>query len=193
MPIPANGPASQIQIDGLPIAIEADVRARTVEPQSAIFHEGNPAASAYRIVTGEVSIMRSDGAPGKFRQIDRLGPNQYFGEAAFLGSGRRNVTALAVTRTLVLEMDVRGFEAELTTMEEGYRALVWLLLEFCKAVPPRDSWPDGRMPANARALVGKMAQSLGGLMPELVHIPGAFLRGLHARLVDAALERFPGD
>jgi len=193
MPIPANGPASQMLLDGLPITIEADVRARTIEPQGAIFREGEAATSAYRIVTGEVSLVRQAGAPGKVQTLERLGPARYFGELGLLGSGRRTFTALATARTLVLEMDNRGFEAELSTMEEAYRAGVWLLLEFCQAVPPRTAWADGRMPANAHALVGKMAQSLRGLTPELVHIPGAFLRGLYARLVDAALDRFPGD
>lgn len=191
MPIPANGPAAQMLIDGRPIALSADVRARTIEPQSGIFYEGHAATSAFRIVTGDVSIVRSDGAPGKFRQVERLGPNQYFGESGFLGSNKRSVTAMTVSRTLVLEMDVRGFEAELMTIEEGYRAIVWLLLEFRQIVPPRSTWRDGKVPDAARPLIKKMSQSMAELTPELTGIPGAFLRGLYVKLVEAALDRLP--
>jgi CRP-like cAMP-binding protein len=191
IPIPANGPASQMQIDGIPIAVAADVRARTIEPQSGIFYEGHVATSAFRIVTGEVSIVRSDGAPGKYRQIERLGPNQYFGESGFLGSNKRNVTAMTVSRTLILEMDIRGFEAELMTIEEGYRAIVWLLLEFRQTVPPRSAWRDGKVPDSARPLIKKMSQSMAEPIPELTRIPGAFLRGLYTKLVEAAIDRLP--
>ena len=191
MPIPANGPASQMQIDGIPIAVSADVRARTIEPQSGIFYEGHVATSAFRIVTGEVSIVRSDGAPGKYRQIERLGPNQYFGESGFLGSNKRTVTAMTVSRTLILEMDIRGFEAGLMTIEEGYRAIVWLLLEFRQTVPPRSAWRDGKIPDSARPMIKKMSQSMAEPIPELTRIPGAFLRGLYAKLVEAAIDRLP--
>jgi hypothetical protein len=36
-----------------------------------------------------------------------------------------------------------------------------------------------------------MSQSMAEPIPELTRIPGAFLRGLYASLVEAALDRLP--
>ncbi len=190
-PIPPNGVASHVHLDGLPIAVQGEVKSRTFDPQTAIYKEGQPATTAYRVVTGEVSIVQFVAATGKMQAIERLSPGAYFGEAGYLGSGRRAATALAASRTLVLEMDVRAFEAELTSIEESHRAILWLLLEFTRKVPPAGSWPAGLMPEYARPLVSKMAATMAGTMPELTQVPGAFLRGLYAHLVDAAIARLP--
>jgi hypothetical protein len=190
-PIPPNGIASHVHLDGLPIAVQGEVKSRTIEPQSAVFKEGQPAGAAYRIVSGEISTIRLNAATGKTQALERLSPGAYFGEAAFLGSGRRTATALASARTLVLEMDARAFEAELSSIEENHRAVLWLLLEFTRKVPPAATWPAGLMPEYARPLIAKMAATMAGTMPELTQVPGAFLRGLYAHLVDAAIARLP--
>ncbi len=190
-PIPPNGIASHIHLDGLPIALQGEVKSRTFDPQTAIFKEGQPASAAYCVVTGEVSIVQLIAATGKMQALQRLSPGAYFGEAGYLGSSRRPASALATSRTLVLEMDVRAFEAELTTVEESHRAILWLLLEFTRKVPPAASWTAGLMPEYARPLISKMAATMAGTMPELTQVPGAFLRGLYAHLVDMAIARLP--
>ncbi len=191
MPIPAQGIASHILLDGIPLAAAGEVRSRTFEPQSGIFYEGHPGTSAYRIISGEVSIVRQIAGQSKYQPLARLGPDRYFGELAYLGSNRRNATAFAVTRTLVLEMDAQSFELELLTIEEGYRPILWQLLEFIQSVPPRSVWPGGKLPVSLSPQVSKIAGTISALHPEMIRIPGAFMRALYAHLIDASLERFP--
>jgi hypothetical protein len=72
---------------------------------TVICRQGQTGECAYFIRSGEVEVVRE--ADGQSAVIARLGPGQYFGEAALLQNAPRNATVRAVTD---VELAVLGKE-----------------------------------------------------------------------------------
>lgn len=83
---------------------------RTFEPGQFIFHKGNLGDCMYVITKGEVDIVLE--GPDE-TAIDRLGPSDYFGEAAILDANPapRYVSARAATHVETLTIGRREFAA----------------------------------------------------------------------------------
>ncbi|MBE1236421.1 cyclic nucleotide-binding domain-containing protein [Phaeovibrio sulfidiphilus] len=76
---------------------------QVIEPGDALFHEGEPAISAFFIVSGRV-VLKKD-SPEGLVDIDFLGPGDLAGEAGLLRNGVYSVTAIAETRVEFDELD----------------------------------------------------------------------------------------
>ncbi len=60
-------------------------------PGEVIFRQGDEGDSVYKIIDGEVEILREDEKGGE-TALARLGPGAFFGEAALLSNAPRNAT-----------------------------------------------------------------------------------------------------
>ncbi len=73
-----------------------------------IIREGDPPDSLYLIVHGRVAVVRRD-ADGTEREVNRLGPGEFFGETGLLTGQPRNATVRAIEPTSLLRLDKGGF------------------------------------------------------------------------------------
>jgi CRP-like cAMP-binding protein len=74
-----------------------------------ILREGEEADSFYVIVHGRVGVYRR-GPDGKEREIDRLGPGEFFGEIGLLSGAPRVASIRALEPTELLRLDRGAFE-----------------------------------------------------------------------------------
>jgi len=74
----------------------------------SVFEQGDRAELVYRIVAGEIDILRVL-ADGAMQPLNRLGPGQYFGELGPLLGFPRSASARARTDVRLLAMDAREF------------------------------------------------------------------------------------
>jgi hypothetical protein len=86
-----------------------------------VFPEGSEGHSVYYVRSGAIGIyIKSEGSE---RELNRLGPNEMFGEmAAFLGESR-SATARADADSLVLELPPEAFDLVLRTEGDAMRSL----------------------------------------------------------------------
>lgn len=59
-------------------------------PGEVIFRQGDPGDFIYKIIDGEVEVVREEA--GEENVLARLGPGEFFGEAALLTDAPRNAT-----------------------------------------------------------------------------------------------------
>jgi CRP-like cAMP-binding protein len=83
---------------------------KTSDPGDVFTHEGASGYTFFVILKGTVDVDR-DG-----ELIETLGPGDFFGEMAILGSGRRNATVTASTRVELLVL----FGTVFRTMESEH-------------------------------------------------------------------------
>jgi CRP/FNR family transcriptional regulator, cyclic AMP receptor protein len=76
---------------------------RDVPAGTVIFEEGASGAEMYGIVEGEVEVRLPGGA------VNRLGPDDTFGEMAIVDSSPRSATVVAVTDTKLAVIDRHRF------------------------------------------------------------------------------------
>ena len=80
----------------------------TFEPGCTIFDEGDPGDQLYVIQTGEVELARK-GVAGQ-RVVARLGPGEFFGELGVVLDRPRTTSAVAVSKSRVLQLDRETLE-----------------------------------------------------------------------------------
>jgi len=76
------------------------LRVQNAAADTAIVRQGQPGDSMFFIAEGEVEVRA-----GATRI--KLGPGQFFGEAALITGGPRNATVVAAAPTRLLRLDVR--------------------------------------------------------------------------------------
>jgi CRP-like cAMP-binding protein len=59
-------------------------------PGETIFRQGDRGDFVYKVIDGEVEVVRADA--GEEKVLARLGPGEFFGEAALLSDAPRNAT-----------------------------------------------------------------------------------------------------
>ncbi len=90
---------------------------KTSDPGDVFIREGASGYTFFVILEGTVDVDRD----GKF--LETLGPGDFFGEMAILGSGRRNATVTASTRVELLVL----FGTVFRTMESDHPDLAELI------------------------------------------------------------------
>ena len=76
---------------------------RKVEAGAVIFDEGDAGVEMFGILDGEVELRVKGGV------LDRLGPDEVFGEMALIDNSLRSNTAVAVTDTTLATIDRHRF------------------------------------------------------------------------------------
>jgi NADH:ubiquinone reductase (H+-translocating) len=79
------------------------------EAGEVVFEEGDAADSLLMIVSGEVEVLKRAGS--ELQQIRTLGPGEYFGEMALLGSQPRSATTRALSSLDLLVLPGSDFTA----------------------------------------------------------------------------------
>jgi NADH dehydrogenase len=86
------------------------------EAGEAVFHQGDLGDRLYMIVSGEAEVVREEDDADVL--LARLGPGEYFGEAAMLGRTPRSATVRAVGPLDVLTLPRGDFQALLGSLPE---------------------------------------------------------------------------
>jgi CRP/FNR family transcriptional regulator, cyclic AMP receptor protein len=166
----------------------------TFEAQKAIFFEGQPGDAAYLIESGEVAIVKNapPGSAAKHVPIARLKAGDVFGELALIDGRNRSASAIAIGKVVVLVVEASDFERELEGAERFVADALQIMLAYIRAVPPRDMWIDGKMPALSGEISReKVSQVLAQAAGHFAKIENEFLRALYAKLADYVLARLP--
>lgn len=86
------------------------------EPGELVFDEGDAADSLYMILSGRVEVLKRTG--GEVEAVRTLGPGEYFGEMALLGSAPRSAATRALTRVDLLVLHGSDFSALADSLAE---------------------------------------------------------------------------
>ena len=104
-------------------------------PGETLYLEGEPAMSAYVVVSGRIDIMRSiDGRPDK---LGEAMPGTVLGELALIAPTRRLTSAVAAVETRVMSMERRDFRRILEEYPGVARRLHKQLAEELQAMVRR--------------------------------------------------------
>jgi CRP/FNR family transcriptional regulator, cyclic AMP receptor protein len=76
---------------------------RAIAADQVIYREGDEGSHMYGIVSGAVELRKGAAV------VASLGPNDVFGERALIDHLPRNVTAVAVTETVLADIDRKTF------------------------------------------------------------------------------------
>jgi len=166
----------------------------TFDAQKAIFFEGQSGDAAYLIESGEVAIVKNapPGSAAKHVPIARLKAGDVFGELALIDGRNRSASAIAIGKVVVLVIESSDFERELEGAERLVADALHIMLAYVRAVPPRDLWVDGKMPALSGEISReKVSQVLAQAAGHFAKIENEFLRALYAKLADYVLARMP--
>ena len=105
------------RLDGLSVSrITNLLQARVVEPDTVIFHKGDPADNMFFIATGEVRVEIEP-------EPVLLGDGDFFGEFALLNDVPRSATVRAVTQCRLLVLDCEDFRGLLAD-DENLRRII---------------------------------------------------------------------
>lgn len=105
------------RLDGLSVSrITNLLQARVVEPDTVIFHKGDPADNMFFIATGEARVEIEP-------EPVLLGDGDFFGEFALLNDVPRSATVRAVTQCRLLVLDCEDFRGLLAD-DENLRRII---------------------------------------------------------------------
>jgi len=105
------------RLDGLSVSrITNLLQARVVEPDTVIFHKGDPADAMFFIATGEARVEIEP-------EPVLLGDGDFFGEFALLNDVPRGATVRAVTQCRLLVLDCDDFRG-LLAIDENMRQII---------------------------------------------------------------------
>lgn len=85
-------------------------RERSLEPQTVLFRQDEPADGMYLLVDGQVELSRQNRQGRRF-VLARLGEDDTFGELGVLDRGPRPVTAETVTAARLVFFPLEGLDA----------------------------------------------------------------------------------
>ena len=116
-----------------------------------IFEEGQPSDNAYRIVSGQVDLLKRE--PDGDLHLAVLGPGEFFGEMDLLDESVRSLTVVALKETVLEVFDRERFLALLRAEPETALIIMSTLSrrlrhastlfqnpERARVTPPRVSW-----------------------------------------------------
>lgn len=164
------------------------------EPQKAIFFEGQAGNAAYLIEGGEVAIVKNapEGSPTKHIPIARLKPGDLFGEIALIDGRSRSATAIAISKVSVFVLEASDFDRELDDLDPVISDTMRIMLDFVRAVPPRDMWPDGKMPQiSGNISREKVSSVLVAASGKIANIENVFLAAIYRKLAEYVFQRMP--
>ncbi len=98
-------------------------RPRRFTAGQLVFEEGELGDSLYVIVSGEVEVLRRDGA-GEQRTIAVLGPPLFFGEMSLIDKEYRSATVRARTDTELLHLTAENLAAFRKQHRDGFTFVV---------------------------------------------------------------------
>src|SRR5688500_4043482 len=96
--------------------LEQRMPRREFAPQTVIVREGTPADAAFVVLSGLVAVRRRDAGSGVDFLLSELGPDQMFGEMAFLTKKARNATVTAIEATTCAVLDRQLFEGMMKSL-----------------------------------------------------------------------------
>lgn len=129
--VPLFSGLSQRQLRGL----RKDFRERTYRPGAAILREGEMSGiDFFVIVEGEASVTIGG------KEVDRLGPGDYFGELALLAERERYATVTAVEPVRCLSMASWHFRKFVQDNPD----VAWKLLQHVAGLVQGDRDPPAR-------------------------------------------------
>jgi CRP-like cAMP-binding protein len=164
------------------------------EAQKAIFFEGQSGDAAYLIESGEVAIVKNapPGSASKHVPIARLKAGDVFGEMALIDGRNRSASAIAIGKVVVLAIETSDFQRELDGVERVVSDALQIILDYIRAVPPRDMWVDGIMPALSGEISReKVSRVLAEAAGHFAKIDNEFLRAIYRKLAEYVLARMP--
>ncbi len=101
-------------------------RQLTFQPGDIIFPEGAPAVAMYLIKRGRVRTVKNRPGGGTI-DLDVLGPGGMFGEMAVIDDDHRSASAIAIERTVVVEIPRQLVEDQLRQAGPLVHAIVRVL------------------------------------------------------------------
>lgn len=120
------------------------------EPGEVVFEEGDVGDSLFMILSGEVAVSKRVG--GEPRHIGTLGPGEYFGEMALLGSRPRSAGTRAATPLDLLVLPGSDFSALTETLSEFRGQFEQIARARSEADEAREA-PSPRKPDQAGGVV----------------------------------------
>lgn len=101
-------------------------RDRQFRPGEAVVRQHDPGTSMFVVVEGFLDVCKEDGASGSQIHVVDLLPGDFFGEMSLLTGAPRAATVLAVSESVVFEIDASAINALLARRPE----LAWQLAEI---------------------------------------------------------------
>jgi NTE family protein len=148
--------------------LAARFREQTHAKGAVLFREGDPGASFYIVVSGQVEVRAGD------RVVAYFGPGECFGEMALLTGAPRSATVVVVLDCRLLVLDGRAFSHLLRSEPRLYQELAAILSRRVfstsrgegsrrrnEVVLIHDARPWAAREALLRTLVGSLERELG--------------------------------
>jgi len=98
-------------------------RPRRFTPDQVIFEAGDMGDSLHVIASGEVEVVRRDGA-GKEKRIALLGTPESFGEMALIDREARSATVRSLGETTTLQLTAENFTAFRKHSRDGFTFVI---------------------------------------------------------------------
>jgi CRP-like cAMP-binding protein len=108
--------------------LQSHARMKTIERGKTIFSKGDPGASLFAIVEGQVKVI-SFSAQGKYAVFNVLSAGDIFGEIALLDGGARTADVMAVTDCKLLVIERRDFLPLVHSRPDVAQKLIEVLCE----------------------------------------------------------------
>jgi CRP/FNR family transcriptional regulator len=118
--------ASQPLAQQDPLAFLPCTRTTEYQPGYIIYSQAQPATKLYLVIEGKVKVSRQAG--GLEVIVDVYKTDEFFGEAALAGSGRREEIAIALDRTRVMSWTVQEIEEAAAARPKLAIALLQLMV-----------------------------------------------------------------
>ena len=95
---------------------------RALKPGSHAVIEGESSRGVFLILSGSMSVYKTDQAAGTMYRIAHLNEGQHFGEMSLFDKAPRSATVAADTPSYLFHLDAKEFDAFLTTAGDTVRA-----------------------------------------------------------------------
>ncbi|MGE0708952.1 MAG: ATP-binding cassette domain-containing protein [Planctomycetota bacterium] len=105
--------------------VTQQLRRVEVAPDQVVVRQHDPGDSFYLVHQGEVRVTVSKG--GAEQELARLGPGQFFGEAALLTGEPRNASVIAAGPTVLYSLDKEQFDAAIAKCGDLHKQLLEVL------------------------------------------------------------------
>ena len=115
-------------------------RPRRFARGQAILEEGEQGESLYVLVSGEVEVLRREGAEDK--PLARLEAPEFFGEMALIDRAERSATVRALSDVTALQLTAQNFTAFRRQSRDGF---TFVVINIARALSARLRQTDARL------------------------------------------------